>query len=131
MTTQSFSINWKKSTQPRKQRKYVYNAPSHIRGTFLSASLSKDLKQKYGKNAIRVRKGDKVKVMVGQHKGKIGVVERVNVQTSNVYIQKVDSVKKDGSKYLYPIHASNVQILDVKLKDKKREASLKRGNKND
>ncbi len=131
MTTQLYNQNWKKSAQPRKQRKYAYNAPVHIRGSFLHAPLSADLKKKYAKNAVRVRKGDKVKVMVGQFKGKIGVVDKIDITTAKVYVQKVEGIKKDGSKYLYPIHASNVQILDLKLGDKKREALLKRGQKND
>ncbi len=127
MVSQLFSKSWKKSSQVSKQRKYAYNAPDHIRGSFLHASLSPELRKKHAKRSIRVRKGDKVKVMVGQHKGKIGVVDKVDVATSKIYIQKVEGVKKDGSKYLYPIHASNIQILDLVLKDKKREIALKRG----
>jgi large subunit ribosomal protein L24 len=37
------------SIQPRKQRKARYNAPAHARGKYLSASLSKDLREKVGK----------------------------------------------------------------------------------
>ena len=37
------------STQPRKQRKARYNAPAHLRGKFLSAPLSPELRTQYKK----------------------------------------------------------------------------------
>jgi large subunit ribosomal protein L24 len=126
MTSQVFSSKWKASSQPRKQRKYQYNASAHTKGSFLNAALSEELKAKHSKNSMRVRVGDKVKVLRGQNKGKIGTVDSVDVSSSKIKIQKVELVRKDGTKFMYPIHASNVQILELKS-DKKRDASLKRG----
>ena len=45
------------SKQPRKQRKALYNAPAHARGKHLSASLSKDLREKVGKRSLPLRTG--------------------------------------------------------------------------
>jgi len=126
MTSQTFSSKWKASSQPRKQRKYQHNAPLHTKGLFLNAALSAELKAKILKNAVRVRVGDKVKVLRGQNKGKIGTIDSVDASTSKIKIQKVEQVRKDGTKFMYPIHASNVQILELKS-DKKRDASFKRG----
>ena len=67
---QKFSIHWKSSKQPRKQRKYAANAPLHLRKKFVSANLSKDLRKKQGKRNIPLRKGDIVKIMRGKFKGK-------------------------------------------------------------
>lgn len=40
--------------QPRKQRKFLYNAPLHLRGgKIMSAPLSKELREKYG---VRTRR---------------------------------------------------------------------------
>lgn len=115
----SFSVSWKRSSQVRKQRKYQMNAPVHIKGKFLSARLSKELQEKHKMKSLRVRVGDKVKVMRGQFKGKIGAVDKVDLGSSRIYIQKVDFVKKDGSTVAFPVHASNVMIIDVK-QDKRR-----------
>ena len=66
-----FSKKWKASGKARKQRKYVANAPLHIKKKFLSANLSKELRKKYGRS-LQIRKGDSVKVMRGKFKGKTG-----------------------------------------------------------
>ena len=63
-----FAKTWISSTQPRKQRKYRYNAPLSTKRNFLSINLSKELKKKYGTRSIKPRVGDKVKVMRGTHK---------------------------------------------------------------
>jgi len=119
-----FSKHWNKSKQPRKQKKYIANAPLHIKSKFLNSHLSKELIQKYGRRSFRVITGDKVKVMRGQFKGKDGKVERVNMKKSTVYVTKMEKEKIDGSKTLYPLKASNLQIIELKLDDKKRIAKL-------
>lgn len=117
---QVYSKSWKASKSPAKQRKYVFNAPLHLRGKFISSMLSKDLKTKYSKNSLRVRKGDKVKVLRGQFKGKEGKIESVDLQRGRVYMEKVETVKKDGTKTQYPLHPSNLMITELELSDKKR-----------
>ena len=114
-----FSMNWLSSIQPRKQRKFRHNAPEHIKGEFLNAPLSSSLKTKYGIRSLRVRTGDKVKVMKGQFKGTTGIVEKVSLTKTRVYVKGCEIVKKDGNKVLYPIHPSNVLITTV-VEDKKR-----------
>ena len=79
-----FSSSWRRSSQPRKQRKYRYNAPLHIKQKFVSTHLSKNLRDKYKKRNINLRKGDSVKVMRGQFKNKSGKVEEVNLKKTLV-----------------------------------------------
>jgi large subunit ribosomal protein L24 len=119
-----FSKAWIKSKKPSKQRKYVANAPLHIKGGFLNSHLSKDLREKYTTRALRVRTDDKVKVMRGTHKGKTGKVEKVSVKDSKVYITGIESIKLDGSKTQYPIKPSNLMIIELNLNDKKRKEKL-------
>ena len=116
----SFSKSWNSSTQPRKQRKYVYNSPLHIKRNFLSSHLSVDLRKKQGMRSTTIRVGDKVKVMRGNYKNKLGRVERVLTKKTRVYISSAESVKKDGTKLFYPIHPSNLMITELNLDDKKR-----------
>ena len=111
---------WIQSVQPRRQRKYRYNAPKHIRGKFLSAHLNKSLHEKYKRRSLRLRKGDKVKVLRGQYKGQEGKIEHINLRESFVYITKIEISKKDGSKVRAPIHPSNVLIVELDTSDKRR-----------
>lgn len=121
-----YSSAWVASTQPRKQRKYRYNAPLHIKGTFLAAHLIKELRAKYGIRNLRVRTGDKVRVIRGQYAGREGKVERVDVKTTKVFVSKVEFVKKDGAtKVPYPIDPSNLIIVEFDTTDKRRAELLK------
>ncbi|RMF55296.1 50S ribosomal protein L24 [Candidatus Woesearchaeota archaeon] len=143
-----WSKSWNKSKQPRKQRKYRYNAPLHVRDKFMHATLSKELRKKYGVRSIRVRKGDKVIVMRGQLKGHSGKVERVDTKKHRIYVSKAEISKKDGSKAQIPINCSNVMIQELveerkrfkrtqaksqqpKKEEKKEEKSEKQGQKSD
>jgi large subunit ribosomal protein L24 len=115
----NFSTNFKASTNPRKQRLYVYHAPLHIKSAMLASHLSKELRQKVGKRALRVRVGDKIIVMTGQHRKKTGKVERVDVGRQAVFVAGIERQRKDGSKAAYPLHPSNLVITEL-VEDRRR-----------
>lgn len=117
---QKFSTSWKSSKQPRKQRKYIANAPKHLRRNFMSVNLTKELRKKFGKRNIQLRKGDTVKIMRGTFKKKMGKITEVNLKKIRVYVENVQLKKKDGSKINYPLHPSVLQIIELNLEDKKR-----------
>ena len=121
-----FSSSWGRSTQPRKQRKYRYNAPLHIKQKFMRAHLSKELRKKYIKRNFSLRKGDNVKVMRGQFKNKQGKIEKVNLKKTIVYITWIEVTKRDGTKALFPIHPSNLMITELNMDDKIRQEMLER-----
>ncbi|MFH0874337.1 MAG: 50S ribosomal protein L24 [archaeon] len=121
-----FNKNWNKSIQPRKQIKFRMNAPKHIKSKLISSHLSKELSEKHKKRSCRVKKGDKVKILRGQFKGKSGKIERINMKHEKIYINGIDLAKKDGSKVFYGVHPSNLLITELNLDDKKRVESLKR-----
>ena len=122
----NWSPKWVGSSQPRKQRKYRYNAPLHIRRKFLSAHLSKELRERYGKRSVPLRKGDEVVVMKGGFRGFTGNVDRVDMSRSKVYIEGVKRKKVDGSEITVPIDPSNVMITKLTLEDKMRQAVFER-----
>lgn len=124
-----WSKSWKSSKKPKKQRKYVYNLPLHIRKAVLSATLSKDLRKKHGKKSMPTRTGDKVKVLRGQFKKKTGKISKVDLKRIRIHIEGVENVKKDGSKVPYPVHPSNVMIMELNMDDKERKKTLERGHK--
>ncbi len=117
---------WKSSKQVRKQRKYRYNAPLHVKQKFMRSHLSRELRKKYGVRSVRVRAGDKVKVLRGQFKKKSGKVERVDLKYGKLYVTGVEMLKKDGSKTLYPVDPSNVMIEELDLNDKMRRQKLEK-----
>ncbi len=112
------------SSKSRKQRKAHFNAPLHIRQKKMSAPLSKELKEKYKRNALQVRKGDTVKVLRGDFKGVEGKVVRVSLKKYRVYIDKVKRRKSNGEEVLIGIHPSNVMIVELNLEDEKRKSKL-------
>lgn len=125
-----FSKTWTRSKQPRKQRKYRYNAPPHLKRKFMSTNLSKELREKYKKRNFVLVKGDKVKVLRGQFKGKAGIVDKIDMKNMKVLVQGVENIRKDGTKINYPIDPSNLIITELKMDDKKRKASIEKGVKN-
>ena len=126
-----FSSSWKSSKKPSKQRKYRYNAPTHIKQKFLSVHLSKELRKKHGTRSFCVAKGDKVKVLRGQFKGRENKVEDVSHKKTRVYVTGLERAKKDGTKSRYPLNPTNLLITELNLDDKKRKESLKRKGSKD
>ena len=126
---QKFSKHWKSSKQPRKQRKYRAEAPLQIKRNFLSVNLSKELRKKHKTRNLPLRKGDLVKISRGKFKKKQGKVIEVKIKKQKIYIEGIQVKKRDGSKTNVPIQASNLQIIELNLDDKKRIKSLNRKGK--
>jgi len=75
--------------------------------------------------ASKIRKGDKVVVIAGAHKGTVGTVSRVMPEFSQVVVEGVNRVKRhmkptprnpEGGivEKDRPIHVSNVALVDPK-----------------
>ena len=120
---------WKSSKQPRKQRKYLANAPLHIKMKLMGVNLSKELRKKYQKRSVALRKKDSVKIMRGKFKGKKGKVIKVMLKTQKVEIDGIQIKKQDGSKVNIKLRPSNLQITELNLEDKKRNKALSKGTK--
>jgi len=114
------------SRQPRKQRRAYYNAPLHIRWKLMSATLSPELREKFGVRSLPVRKGDKVKVMRGSFKGHIGKVAKIDLRRYRIFIDGVTITRSDGSPVFRPIHPSKVMIVELDLSDPWRRKILER-----
>lgn len=117
---QEFSTSWNSSVQPRKQRKYRYNAPLHRKHKFLSAHLSKELRKKYGKRSVPVKKGDEVLVMRGSFKKKRAKVSKVDLKKSRITLEGLQRAKKDGTKVNVFFSPRALQIMSLNLDDKQR-----------
>lgn len=115
---------WNKSTQTRKQRKYVVKAPLHIRHRFMNAPLSRDLKKDYGFRSIPVRTGDTVRVTTGQFKGVTGKISKVSLSRLRIYVEGAKVQRADGSESFYPLHPSNVEVTKLDVSDEKRAQKI-------
>ena len=122
---QKFSLSWKASKQPRKQRKYSAQSPLSVKRKMLSTNLSKELRKKYGKRNIVLRKGDTVKIMRGKFNKQTGKVVEIKTKRLKVYVEGIQVKKQDGSKANVALRASNLQIINLDLNDKKRTKKLK------
>lgn len=106
-------ITSKVSSQPRKQRKAVYNAPLHVRQKLVSSHLSKELRKSLKKRSLPVRKGDKVVVLMGKYKKREGVVARVDLGSLKVYVEGLAAKKQSGRERPAPIESSNLVIIQA------------------
>lgn len=116
-----FSTKWKSSKQPRKQKKYIANAPLHLKRKLLSVNLSKELRKKYGIRNVVIRKGDKIRIMRGKFKKKQGKALEIRTNAQKIIVEGIQIKKTDGSKANVPLKASNLQIIELNTDDRKRK----------
>lgn len=112
------------SSQPRKQRKTRYNAPSHVNTRYLNAPLSEELREQYKKKTLRVVKGDTVRVTRGDFAGEEGLVDAVDTKKAKIVVHGVSSTKADGTEVPRAVSASKVRITKLNLADKRREGKI-------
>ena len=104
-------------------------APIHIKKKFMSANLSKELRKKYGKRNLPIKKGDIIKIMRGKFKKKIGKISSVNVKNLKVEVEGIQIKKQDGSKVNLWFNPSFLQITELNLEDKKRNKAITEAKK--
>lgn len=114
------------SAQPRKQRKFRYNAPMHVRQKFVHAHVSKELAGKLGikRRSLAVREGDTVKIMAGSYRSKSGKVSGVNLKNGKILIEGVARKTAKGKEVLLSISASSVYLTELDLNDQKRKQAV-------
>ena len=123
-----FNLNWNKSKQPRKQRKYLANAPNHLRYKQISSHLDKPLREKYGIRSIEVRKDDEVIVMRGKYSDKKAKVSLVDLKRGKVQLDGVTLSKKDGESTSIWFYPSNLKIIKLNDSDNRRFKNSKSKN---
>ena len=126
----NWSKSWRRSKQPRKQRKYLLNAPIHIRRKIMSVMLNKEIRELIKVRNIPIRVGDYVKILRGRFRGVEGLVIKVDAKRYRIFVENAKYTTKTGKEVYYPIHYSKVMILKLNLSDKKRIEILMRRAKN-
>ncbi|MCK4634396.1 MAG: 50S ribosomal protein L24 [Candidatus Aenigmarchaeota archaeon] len=114
------------SIQPRKQRKRLYEAPLHKRQKMMTVNLSKNLRKKFKKRNIPLRKGDKVEILRGEFKGMKSLINKVNLKKLMVTLEDVKRSKTDGTEIRVSIHPTNLRLIEPDMTDRKRQKIVKR-----
>lgn len=113
------------SSSRRKSRKAHFTAPSHLRLKLMSASLSKELREKYHVRSLPIRRDDEVQIVRGSNKGREGKIVQVYRKKWIVHVERVNREKVNGASVPLGIHPSNLVITKLHL-DKDRKATLAR-----
>lgn len=108
------------SKKARKQRAFFFHLPLHVRQKRLSVHASDAIHKETKKRAVPVRKGDTVKVLRGDEKGKSGKVTGTNYQNQTVFIEKILRKKAGGKEVAIPIQASNLLLVELNREDEAR-----------
>ena len=119
------------SKQPRKQRKFRYNAPLHLRKKMVAVHVSKELRANFTtkRRSVSAHKGDRVKVMVGEFRGKMGKIIEVDLNTLKIFVEGVTRRNAKGIEKLVAIDPSNLLLLEGEF-TKNRLAMIQRSGKN-
>ncbi|KAF9918794.1 60S ribosomal protein L26A [Lobosporangium transversale] len=113
------------SSSRRKSRKAHFSAPSDLRRKIMSASLSKELREKHSTRSIPIRKDDEVLIVRGTYKGREGKVVQVYRRKWVIHVERVNREKANGASVPVGIHPSKVVVTKLHL-DKDRKAILER-----
>jgi len=108
-----------------KSRKAHFSAPSSERRVRMSATLSKELREKYNVRSIPLRKDDEVTIVRGSNKGREGKITSVYRLKYVVHVERVVREKTNGQSVPLGISPSNCVITKLHL-DKDREQILAR-----
>ncbi len=113
------------SSKPGKVRKRFFTAELHNKNSRQPrAALSSDLKSKYGRNSVRVRVGDSVRLVRGEYSGIEGKVQKVFASDGLVTIEGITREKIAGGNSPVHLHTSNLVVTNLNLDDKLRRERL-------
>ena len=108
------------------RNRQIFQAAHHTRSKQLGATLSKELRKKYGRRSARVIEGDTVRVMRGEFKGIDGKVTHVSTEKNSIAVEGIKREKLKGGNVDIYIHTSNVMITGVNLDDKWRQNRMEK-----
>ncbi len=121
-------FNRLETKQPRKKRKALYQAPLHVKQKLAHIHLSKDLRKKMKARSLVAKKGDKVKVVRGEFRGREGKISEVDLRRMRLFVEGLVHKKQGGKEVPAAIHPSNcilVEYQEPKHKMKKKRQKEK------
>ncbi len=113
------------SRLPRKQRKAAFSAHNFARRRMVSVPLSKELRTRYGRRQMPVRKGDTVRVLSGSYEGQEERVAKIDMRTRTLTLDNVTLKKADQKLKPLPVRPNHLLITKLNLSDAWRRRILK------
>ncbi|EQD36721.1 60S ribosomal protein L26 [mine drainage metagenome] len=109
---------------PRRQRRALYTADSFQRRRRMTVPLSRELRARFHRRSIPLRKGDTVRVMRGSFIGREERVQKVDRRGYTVTLEHV--TLKSGEEKLkpLPIRTNHLLLLRLNLADAWRREAL-------
>ena len=109
---------------PRRQRKSVYEATTFERRILMTVPLSRDLRRRFRRRSVPLRKGDTVMVMSGSFAGREERVAKIDRRGYSVTLDNV--TLKSGESKLKPlaIKTSHLVLTKLNLADAWRRRTL-------
>lgn len=114
-----------RSIQPRRQRKALYTAHTAERRRRMSVALSRELRQRYGRRQVPLRKGDTVRILSGSFRGREERVAKVSRRSYSVTLDNVTGKTGDQKLKPLPIRLSHLLLIRLNLSDPWRRRMLK------
>jgi len=110
---------------PRRQRRALYNAPTSERRRRMTVPLSRELRRRFRRRNVPVRKGDTVRVLSGSFAGREERVARISRRDYSVTLDNV--TLKTAEEKLKPLalRTSHLVITHLNLADPWRRRSLR------
>jgi len=110
---------------PRRQRKALYAADTFDRRRRMAVPLSRELRARFRRRAVPVRKGDTVRVLSGSFVGREERVARVNRRDYAVTLDNVTLKTADEKLKPLELRPGHLVITRLNLSDPWRRRSLK------
>lgn len=101
------------SSSPRRQRKALYTADTFERRRRMTVPLSRELRGRFGRRALPVRKGDTVRVLAGSFVGREERVAKVNRRDYSVTLDNV--TLKTAEEKLKPLALRTAHLVLTRL----------------
>jgi len=110
---------------PRHQRKAVYTADLFERRRRMAVPLSRELRRRYGRRQLPVRKGDTVRILSGSYVGREERVAKVNLRNYSVTLDNVTGKTGDAKLKPLPVRPNHLVLTKLNLADPWRRRILK------
>lgn len=113
------------SRLPRRQRKAVFTASTFERRKRMAVPLSRDLRRRYGRRQVPIRKGDTVRILSGSYVGREERVAKIDRKSYSVTLDNVTGKTADAKLKPLPIRTSHLLLTKLNLADPWRRRVLK------
>jgi large subunit ribosomal protein L24 len=110
---------------PRQQRKAMFTADLFERHRKMAVPLSRELRRRYSRRSLPIRKGDTVRVLSGSYAGREERVAKINLQKYSVTLDNVTGKTADAKLKPLAIRPSHLILTKLNLADAWRRRILK------